>query len=100
ADPRAPVVELFPKLEVENALGRDDARQRVAHVREVEQVPSVRADELDEQVELPCRGDDVAGVRLSGGPVGHRLRVPRGAEADRLTGRAKRQRPTCSTRVS
>src|SRR5881398_3684417 len=48
----APVVQLLPELEVEEALGRDDAVERANAVRQVEQLAAVGADELDEDVEL------------------------------------------------
>src|SRR5690242_18698037 len=60
--PCSPVVELLAHVEVEERLGRRDAVEPAQPVGDVEQVPAVGADDLDEQVELPGREDDV--VRL------------------------------------
>jgi glyoxalase superfamily protein len=78
----APVVELLPQLEVEKALGRDDAVELAHPVGQVEQLPAVGADELDEDVEL-ARGDhDVAGLVPLRDLVGDGLRRAAGADPD------------------
>ena len=79
-----PVVELLPQLEVEEALGRDDLRERPDPVGHVEQRPAIGADDLDEQVEPARRDDDV--VRL----------VP----ARELVGDELGRRPPCGSRPS
>src|SRR5204863_1166300 len=82
AGPGAPVVELLPELEVEEALGRDDAVERANAVRQVEQLAAVGADELDEDVELAGGDDHVAGFFPAGDLVRDRLGRPGGADAD------------------
>src|SRR5690348_12228856 len=82
SDIGAPVVELLPELEVEEALGRDDAVERPHAVRQLEQLPPVGADELDEDVELPGRDHDVAGLVPLRDLVGDRLRRAGGADPD------------------
>ena len=81
-DAGAPVVELLPELEVEEALGRDDAVELAHPVGHVEQLPPVGADELDEDVELPRRDDDVAGLVPLRDRLRHRVRRAARADAD------------------
>ena len=83
---RAPVVDLLAELEVEEALGRDDAVERADAVRQLEQVPPVRADELDEHVELAGGDDDVAGLVPARDLVGDGLGRARRADADHRLG--------------
>src|SRR4051795_9008128 len=77
-----PVVELFPHFEVEKSLGRDDTVEPADPVRDLEQLDAARRDDLDDDVELAGRDDDV--VRL--GPfrdlVGDRARGACGLDAD------------------
>ncbi len=58
------------------------ARRRADAVRQLEQVPPVRADELDENVKLPRRDDDVPGLVPARDLVSDVLRRPRRLDAD------------------
>ena len=74
--PAAPVVDLLPELQVDEALGRDDAVERADAVDDVEQVAPVGAEDLDEEVELAGGDDHVARLAPGRDRVGHRLGRP------------------------
>ena len=70
---RAPVVDLLAELEVEEALGGRDAVEAADAARQLQQVPAVGADELDEHVELAGGDDDVARLVPAGDLLRHGL---------------------------
>jgi len=82
----APVVELLPQLEVQEALGRDHVGKGADPVRDVEQRAAVGADELHEHVELPGGDDDVRRFVPAGDLLGDLLRRPGGADPDHCLG--------------
>src|SRR6476646_5130443 len=77
----SPVVELFPHLQVHESLRRDDVRQRTQPARQLEQMPSIGSNELDDEVELPCRRHDVVGLGPARDRVGGLLRRAAGLNA-------------------
>src|SRR5690349_5826761 len=81
-DSGAPLVQLLPQLEVEKGLGRRDAAERAHTARDVEEVTAVPAHDLDEQVELARRDDDVVRLLPAGDLVGDGLRRAGCPDAD------------------
>src|SRR6185436_10657391 len=81
-DSRTPIVELLPHRQIQEALRRDDTVEGADPARQLEQLPTIGADELDENVVLAGRDDYVAGFLPLGDLVRDRLGGPPRTDSD------------------